>query len=459
MNFFDETSPDRINETLMRFLYGRILLREELPFSDEELRDSAAVRSAGVLRVNGRFVCNRCENNEQQLFASFSCFRCKRESCHYCRHCIMMGRVSECSELFEASSEHETWPVHNSSLSWEGTLSPWQAKGSEAILDAIDKKGELLIWAVCGAGKTEILFRGIEKALTLGERICIATPRTDVVLELAPRIKDVFPEVKVSALYGGSEEKDCPGQIIISTTHQLYRFKQAFNTVIVDEVDAFPYSYEQTLQNAVKKAARTNALFIYLTATPDKKLKKRAETGKLQHVKIPRRFHGRPLPVPKFKSSWNWHKELKKGKLPKPILNWLRTLQETDRSGFLFIPSIKLLETFLPSIQNIFPSAESVHSEDPNRKEKVLRFRNKEIKLLVTTTILERGVTVPKLDVAVLGAEEDIFTESALVQIAGRAGRKADDTNGSVTFFHHVKSEAMNRAVRQINLMNKEGGK
>ena len=50
--------------------------------------------------------------------------------------------------------------------------------------------------------------------------------------------------------------------------------------------------------------------------------------------------------------------------------------------------------------------------------------RLKGIPLLLTTTILERGVTFPNIDVAVIGAEDAIFTESALVQIPGRAGEK-----------------------------------
>ncbi len=76
-----------------------------------------------------------------------------------------------------------------------------------------------------------------------------------------------------------------------------------------------------------------------------------------------------------------------------------------------------------------------MHAEDPKRKEKVLAFRRGQIPILVTTTILERGVTVPNIDVAVLGAEQPIFTESALVQIAGRVGRSAQYPTGDVRFF------------------------
>ncbi len=82
--------------------------------------------------------------------------------------------------------------------------------------------------------------------------------------------------------------------------------------------------------------------------------------------------------------------------------------------------------------------------------------RNKEIPLLLTTTILERGVTIANLDVAVLGAEDRIFTESALVQIAGRVGRSSQYSTGNITFFHYGKTEAMVKAKRQMIQMNKE---
>ena len=56
--------------------------------------------------------------------------------------------------------------------------------------------------------KTEMLFYGIEEALQKEERVCIATPRTDVVLELVPRLQEVFPSINVAALYGGSVDRE-----------------------------------------------------------------------------------------------------------------------------------------------------------------------------------------------------------------------------------------------------------
>jgi competence protein ComFA len=115
------------------------------------------------------------------------------------------------------------------------------------------------------------------------------------------------------------------------------------------------------------------------------------------------------------------------------------------------------MEKALPILRKLAPEIEAVHAEDPDRKSKVQKMRNKEIPLLLTTTILERGVTFPNIDVAVIGAEDDIFTESALVQIAGRAGRSKDFPNGVVTFFHYGKTEAMLKARKQITAMNHEG--
>ena len=103
------------------------------------------------------------------------------------------------------------------------------------------------------------------------------------------------------------------------------------------------------------------------------------------------------------------------------------------------------------------PLIESVHAEDSERKDKVMKMRQKEIPILLTTTILERGVTIPNIDVAVIGSEDRIFTESALVQIAGRVGRSSEFPTGDVTFFHYGKTEAMVNARKQITKMNKEG--
>lgn len=68
-------------------------------------------------------------------------------------------------------------------------------------------------------------------------------------------------------------------------------------------------------------------------------------------------------------------------------------------------------------------------------------------------------MTFPSIDVAVIGADHEVFDEAALIQIAGRAGRSADDPDGDVTFFYNVKTKAMVKARQYTELKNLEGKK
>src|SRR5690606_41275378 len=112
-----------------------------------------------------------------------------------------------------------------------------------------------------------------------------------VVIELAPRIKSAFPQVDVIALYGGSEDRNKTASITLATTHQLLRFYKAFDMIIIDEVDAFPYSVEPMLQYAVNQAKKDISSTIYLTATPNQTWKKEIAAGKRKAVTIPARYH------------------------------------------------------------------------------------------------------------------------------------------------------------------------
>lgn len=439
-------------DSLRNILVGKQLLREEIPF---ELVDSPFITKRPGIEFGkkGHAYCCRCGNSDPELLAEFPCAWCKKK-CVYCRACIMMGRVSECTPLYGWGGEMTE--IVAAPLQWSGTLSVGQQVASDRVVEAIVSNKELLVWAVCGAGKTELLFKGIESAFIAGKRVCIATPRTDVVLELTPRLQDVFPSLQVASLYGGSDDRHHFSPLTITTTHQLLRFYQAFDVMIVDEVDAFPYSADPMLQFAVKNSRKDSSSLIYLTATPSRKWQRECRRGLREFVTIPARFHRNPLPVPTFVWSGNWEKELGKRRLPMRLHKWIEERLLAGTSMLLFVPTVEWTSRLLPLVQQLDERIDSVHAEDPDRKEKVLKMRQKEIPMLVTTTILERGVTFPGVDVAVLGSEDKVFTESALVQIAGRVGRSVSNPTGNVSFFHYGKTEAMVMAKKLIIVMNKE---
>ena len=99
----------------------------------------------------------------------------------------------------------------------------------------------------------------------------------------------------------------------------------------------------------------------------------------------------------------------------------------------------------------------TVHAADPKRLEKVQHMREGKYEFLITTSILERGVTFPEIDVFVLGADDQVFSSSALVQIAGRAGRSASRPTGKVMFWIQSYSRQVREAQRQIAYMNRKG--
>ncbi|TCW58967.1 competence protein ComFA [Bacillus thuringiensis] len=132
-------------------LTGKQLLLEEL---SSDLRDTLhdlkkkrkVVCVQGVIKKASKYMCQRCGNIEQRLFASFLCKRCSKV-CTYCRKCITMGRVSECAVLVRGIAERKGEKGLNS-LQWNGALSTGQELAAQGVIEAIKKKDSFFIWAV-----------------------------------------------------------------------------------------------------------------------------------------------------------------------------------------------------------------------------------------------------------------------------------------------------------------------
>ncbi|MEK3764709.1 DEAD/DEAH box helicase [Solibacillus sp. FSL K6-4121] len=367
-----------------------------------------------------------------------------------------MGRMCSCDELILWKNRQPRSRIQKSHVefTWTGKLTVHQLKAADELLTSLKQNRNHLIFAVCGAGKTEILFAPIYASLKAGKRVCVATPRTDVVLELYPRFQQVFQNISIHALYGGAQNDTQFAQLILATTHQLYRFENAFDVMIVDEADAFPYTYDEALQRSVMKAKKADAPIAFVTATPSTKLLLQQRNEKWGYSFIARRFHGYLLPVPRYQALWNYEKAFHKQKIPQKLKNWVEQRLQNQQPFLIFFPTIELMEQAIPLFQQIDPTIESVHSEDPDRKEKVLQLRNEERKGLLTTTILERGITLKNVQVAVVGAENPVFTSSALIQISGRVGRNVQYPTGDIVFFHHGITMEMDQARKKILEMN-----
>lgn len=449
---------------------GKLLLRKEIPLNDHQFHSLLArdvfIPVPSIISTTFSKICQRCGNQEKSQFAPLDIQR--KQVIWYCRNCIEMGRVVKTEPLYRWNGKPLQWKRHSNACTWKGKLTIAQANASEAICHMVkQQRASLLVWAVCGSGKTEMLFPGIEEALRQGMRICIATPRNDVVRELLPRIQDAFASIPVQALYGQSKEKRGTAQIIIATTHQLLRFEHAFDFMVIDELDAFPYHNDPSLSFATARALKPAGTTIYLTATPRQQQRREMQLKQLAHVFVPTRYHGFPLPVPVMRICFFLQRDLKRGNVPRVFKKWLRQRKNKQRQLLIFLPTITLTRLMVQDLTELLQSEKviqvsseitSVYAADPDREQKVSQFRNKTLKAIVTTTILERGVTFPSVDVAVIHAGHSVFDEAALVQISGRAGRSADDPTGEVVFFHDGKTNSMVRAIQAIQAMNRLGG-
>lgn len=373
----------------------------------------------------------------------------------YCRFCIGLGRICEGDEIIR-SCEKISYPmIKNGGLTWQGQLTSAQQNVSDDLVDSFLKKQDHLVHAVTGAGKTEMLFQVVAKCLSQGQRCCIATPRIDVVDELYPRLQEAFEKVEIGKYHGREFFEPRDEQLIICTTHQLLKFYWAFDLLVIDEVDSFPFRNNPVLnygaKNAVKKAGST----FYLSATPDESLVKQAKKGEIGYSILNRRFHGGLLPVPQ--EMMFVRPFLKKEKLHPKLLREIKKIIAKKKPLLIFIPKIVELPIYQKVLKNAFSKLkiDSVHAQDNHRQEKVLSFRNNELDILLTTTILERGVTFKHVQVIVVAADDQIYNTPSLVQIAGRVGRGKDDQSGKVLFCYHRYTPEIKQAKRQIRMMNK----
>lgn len=428
-------------------LYGRQLVESELTLAEQDL---ALIKRPALILTKLFLVCQRCGQKTRLK-------NCRLPNGkHYCPHCLRFGRLTEGDVLCSLKEPNAFFPVTCGLLP---KLSLWQEKCAQELVAALRPANRHLLWAVTGAGKTEMLYPLIAKALQNKLRICLATPRIDVCNELYPRLSKVFPEVESVLLYGASVQKYRYTQIVLCTVHQLFRFYRAFDLLILDETDAYPFIDNISLHYAVANACKQEATQIYLTATPDQKLRKAIQTKKIGLTYLPLRFHEQPLPSLQINYIKDLSQKLQRKRPFKQLVLPLKRWSKNNEPFLIFVPKLALLAPVLQLVQTLVPTLNgtTVHASDPLRLDKVRLLRQEKYRYLVTTTILERGVTLPKLNVMVFYAE--LFKETTLVQIAGRVGRSKKHPTGDVILLCQKHAEVIKRARWQIDHANKQAKK
>ena len=375
------------------------------------------------------FKCPLC-GNEDEKFIGY------RNGVPYCRRCISF-RGEEALDIYSKST--------NGFLYVPYKLTDEQNRVSNQVLENYKNGLDTLIYAVCGAGKTELVYKVMEYCLAKKMNVGFAIARRDVVIELSERLKQAFKNYKVVSLYGG-HTSELEGDIICLTTHQLYRFEKYFDLLIIDEIDAFPFNGNFALEAFFHRSVRGH--YVMMSATPSKERIEEFKGKGKAIVNLFKRHHGKPIPVPNFFIA------------PKFVTYFylvykVREIIKKNLPLLVFAPTIEECENLYVFLNIFAKGGYFVHSKCKDRSKIIEDFRENKYKYLVTTAVLERGVTLRNLQVMIFNASSFIYTSEALVQISGRVGRVKDATDGEVIFIAERKTKYITEARQTIIDANK----
>ena len=379
--------------------------------------------------MGNNFICPRCGNQDPKYVGYLN-------GKPYCRFCITMKGK-------EADKNHYAHGAVVLKLGY--SLSKDQEKLSKQIVANYKNKIDTLVNAVCGAGKTELIYAVIAYCLSLGKSVAFAVPRRDVVIELSQRIHMVFPNNSIVSVYGGHTEK-LNADIVVLTTHQLYRYEKYFDLIILDEIDAFPFKDNKLLRSMFFRAIKGN--IVMMSATPSKDVIEFFSKKNKAILELNTRFHKHPLPVPKVVN------RIGVFKLPFLIMKMKEYINQ-NKKVFVFAPTIAKCEFLFRIIKIFVKNGTFVHSKCKDRSKKINSFKKGELDYLVTTAVLERGVTFKDLQVIIYDADNELYNSQTLIQIAGRVGRKIDAPEGEVIFLVNKTTSEINEAISTIKSKNR----
>lgn len=374
--------------------------------------------------------CKRCGNQDKELFYQGS-------RGLYCRKCAAFKRILLQEEPaavdYEVASQSGDYHFNYPLTSYQLAAS---AKTKEYLLAGKD----VLLYCVTGAGKTEIVVESISAFLKDGAKVCYAIARKEVVIELEKRFRTIFANAEVVALYGGHHER-LSGDLIVCTTHQLFRFHNTFDLLVIDEADAYPLDGNETLMNISIRSCKGNIVFSTATLSPF--LCKVLKGRNYKEVSLLIRPSLKPMVVPKT---------LYLSRLFLEVALFL-ILKKMKGQCIVFVDRKKDALYFYSLYKNFF-SCTYVYSDLEQRNEHIQGFKERKYRFIFSTTVLERGVTIKDVNVIVIYMKEQAFSQASIIQMVGRVGRSIDNPGGLALIITNTYAKAITKAIAAIKEAN-----
>ncbi len=287
-----------------------------------------------------------------------------------------------------------------------------------------DKPMDRLLCGDVGYGKTEVAIRGAFKAVMGGKQVAYLVPTTVLCLQqynvFKHRMEDYGVRVEMlSRFKTAKEQKEILqklelGEIdIVVGTHRLLSKDVKFNDLgflIIDEEHRFGVEHKE----AIKKY-RTGVDVLSMTATP-----------------IPRTLHMSMIGIRDVSAILE--PPLERMPVHTYVMGYDETVikqaieKELDRDGQIFYLNnrVENIEEITNKVRSLVPEAKVAYAHgqmSPKQVEDImLGFMDREIDVLVCTTILESGIDIPNANTIIV-ENADRLGLAQLYQIRGRVGR------------------------------------
>ena len=306
------------------------------------------------------------------------------------------------------------------------------------ILNDMQSKSRMnrLVLGDVGSGKTVVAIVAILANYLSGYQSAFMAPTEILAKQHYESLQNYFApyDIKIGLLTGSLTKKAKEklyeqinnGEIdVVIGTHALLNEGAAFHNiglVITDEQHRFGVNQRNLLQN---KGIKKDADVIYLSATPIPRTYALTIYGDLDLSQIKTKPNTRKDIITKVVLEKNIREvlvamleELKKGHQIFVVSPLIEQNDELD------LNSVNLLKEKLNTAFNERVPIEILHGK-LKQKEKddlMLRFQNGEIKILISTTVIEVGIDIPNASMMVIFNAER-FGLATLHQLRGRVGR------------------------------------
>lgn len=192
------------------------------------------------------------------------------------------------------------------------TLTEAQEEVYEQVAQALEAHQDqtFLLEGVTGSGKTEVYLQLMAKASQMGRGAILLVPEIALTPQMVRQVKSRF-QTGVAVLHSGltnSQKYDewrriIRGQatIVVGARSSIFAPIRDLGLVIIDEEHETTYKQSDTPRYHAREVAiwrchYHQAPLLLGSATPSLESRSRAQVGRYQHLRLPERVNGRPLP-------------------------------------------------------------------------------------------------------------------------------------------------------------------